>query len=261
MVRTVHNNFPFEGLLRQRKSLERWLCRLMGSRHIAISPSVQQNELSRFGNETTLCWNWFDTDRFRPPTPEERVAARAKLGIPPKYRAVVSVGNGSDVKNYRVILEALASLDDTNLHYYQVGNSHPDKVDQSLAKSLGVSSRVHFVGPQNDVLSWLWASDLYVMPSLFEGYGLAAVEAMAAGCDCLLSESPGLSDFRESELHVRWAQSDKDSFGQAMVVALETPIPSEQTLKTSNKVRSLFSVENRSKSYHDLWNEAKSEEF
>lgn len=258
MVRTVHNNFPFEGLLRRRKALERWLCRCMGSRHLAISPSVQKNELIRFRNPTTLCWNWFDTERFRPATREERESALEALGIPPGQRAIVSVGNGSDVKNYRVIIEALAAINDPHLHYYQVGNPHPDGVDQALAATLDVSSQVHFVGPQSDVLKWLWASDLYAMPSVFEGYGLAAVEGMAAGCDCLFSDSPGLSDFRGSDLHVRWSLSDRESFREALALALASPAAPEQSLTTSENVRSLFSVKNRSKAYYDIWNEARS---
>ena len=253
MLRTVHNNFPFTGGLRLRKNLERKLCRLMGSQHIAISPSVKANELSRFHNPCELCWNWFDAGGFRPPVNGERQAARDRLGIPQDRMAVISVGNGSDIKNYRAIVEALATLGKHKQHYYQIGNPHPQGLDEKLANELGVAEHVHFIGPRKDILDWLWACDLYLMPSIFEGYGLAAVEALAAGCECIFADCPGLADFKEIGIEAKWVPHTAEDFARAITASLAHPCEIMQLSNNSEISRSAFSVESRSHAYYDVW--------
>jgi glycosyltransferase involved in cell wall biosynthesis len=253
MLRTVHNNFPFGGLLRHRKTLERWLCRRMGLQHVSISSSVRDNERSRFRNPTELCWNWFDASRFRPPTEGEKLAARARLGIPADRRVLVSMGNGSDIKNYRAVVEAVAIIGDPSIHYYQVGNPHTGGVDAALARDLGIPGQVHFPGPTSAVLDWLWASDVYVMPSIFEGYGLAAVEALAAGCACVFADCPGLADFRAFEISAQWVHPEPTTFASAIAAALRRPLSPAEAAANSERVRSEFAVEHRAGKYHEMW--------
>ena len=253
MARTVHNNFPFTGVLRLRKAFERWLCCRMGSRHLAISPSVKSNELARFHNPTDLCWNWFDAERFRPPITGERSAARQRLGIPAGQKVLVTVGNGSDTKNYRVAVEALAALGDSEVHYYQIGNPHPQDLDRQVAVSLGVERQVHLIGPRKDILDWLWACDVYLMPSIFEGYGLAAVEALAAGCECVFAECPGLSDFQGMGIRAAWVSPTLASFHDAIARALQAPCEATQLRQNAEITRATFAVEPRCRAYFDQW--------
>ena len=255
MLRTVHNNFPFTGGLRLRKTLERKLCRLMGSRHVAISSSVRSNERLRFENPTELCWNWFDSSRYHSPTTAERAEARRRLGIPPEYKVLVSMGNGSDIKNYRVAVEAVAAIGDPLLHYYQVGNPHPGGVDAAVARDEGVSGQIHFPGATEAVMDWLWACDLYVMPSMFEGLSIAAAESLAAGCRCLFSNRPGLIDFKEFGIIGHWVEPEADSFTTAIKQEFLKSIAPDQLQKNSEIIRSFFSVQDRSLCYFKLWND------
>jgi glycosyltransferase involved in cell wall biosynthesis len=63
-----------------------------------------------------------------------------------------------------------------------------------LATKLNVTQRVHFHGVVSDVPAFLNDMDIYVQSSHVEGFGLAAVEAMAAGLPILSSDVPGLDD-------------------------------------------------------------------
>jgi glycosyltransferase involved in cell wall biosynthesis len=65
---------------------------------------------------------------------------------------------------------------------------------QALGTSLGIRERVHFLGRRPDVASLLKMADVYVQCSHFEGFGIAAVEAMATGLPVVASAVPGLSD-------------------------------------------------------------------
>jgi glycosyltransferase involved in cell wall biosynthesis len=253
MVRTVHNNFPFSGVLRWRKTLERALCRWMGCQYIAISSSVQENELKRFKNPSELCWNWFDSKGFRPPSPEEKIKARERLGIPTDQIALVSVGNGSDIKNYKVVIGSLVNFKKDNLHYYQVGNSHPADIDATEASDLKVGHRVSFVGSQKNVIEWLWASDIYVMPSFFEGFSIAALEALASGCDCLFADCPGLADFKSLNLIANWVSPDPDAFSTGIRRLLHEPTPNHALISNSTLTCELFDTSRRSQAYHNFW--------
>lgn len=253
MFRTVHNNFPFSGALRIRKAFERKLCRLMGSRHIAISPSVQANEQARFHNPSELCWNWFDADSFRPPGADERQAARRRLGIPEEQQVIVTVGNGSDIKNYRIVVESLAAIGNPRAHYYQIGNPHPEGVDERAARELAITAQVHLIGPRKDILDWLWACDVYLMPSIFEGYGLAAVEALASGCECIFADCPGLADFKEIGIHATWVPPTTEAFSSALSTILGRAGDAAQLEGNAEIARSAFAVETRSRAYYDLW--------
>lgn len=256
MFRTIHNNFPFRGALRIQKMIERSICRLLGSHQLAISQSVQENESINFKNPSTLCWNWFNTQSFRPPTNTEKREARTRLGISECSKVIVTVGNGSDIKNYVAVVEAVAALANPLVHYYQIGNPHPERTDETRSQQLGISKNVHFIGPRNDVLDWLWAADVYMMPSIFEGYGLAAVEGLAAGCACIFADCPGLSDFKDFEVDAVWCIPSSQHLANAIFEMLENP-RSETTLqRNSTIIRQAFEIEYRSKAYHRLWNEA-----
>jgi glycosyltransferase involved in cell wall biosynthesis len=253
IVRSIHNNFPFQGLLRVRKTLERAICRAAGCDFIAISTSVRDNERRRFLNPTELCWNWFDSTAFRPPSADEKREARQRLGIPASRVALVSVGNGSDVKNYKAVIKSLGLLHDRTLHYYQVGNPHPLGTDAFAARDAGVEDQVTFVGAQSNITDWLWACDIFVMPSIFEGYGLAAIEALASGCDCILADCPGLSDFRELKFRATWVSPDAPGFSAAIAGPRLGPAGGEVLAQNTRLAHELFNTQRRATAYAGVW--------
>lgn len=269
VVRTVHNSFPYSRRLRVQKICERALERLVGSRMIAISKSVFSNELERLWNRTTLCWNWFDDQRFRPPAEDEREAARRGLGLLGSDFVLVSVGNGNDIKNYPAIIEAIPLLR-RELHpertprasgasrilYLMVGNEHPSGIEREAAQKWGVMDSVRFCGPQRDVLPFLWAADAFLMPSKYEGFGLSAVEALATGIPCVFSDCPGLRDFRDFPFQINWSGCDALSIAAAVSPFMTQATSTFRLEDTAAAVRQEFGVERRSAEYTRIWNAA-----
>jgi glycosyltransferase involved in cell wall biosynthesis len=264
---TKHSSFPFQGFLRLRKSYERMVSRIFGCTQISISQTVHDNELLRFGNPTTLCWNWFDENKFRPPTEEERLTARRDLGITHDQIILLSVGNGSEVKNYESIISAIAlsreqssskTLDTQGmrLHYLMVGYEHPQTTERKTALNHGLSDSVTFCGPQQDVRQYLWAADIFLMPSRYEGFGIAAAEAMATGIPTILSDVPGLRDFKEFPLLIQWCTIDPDSIIAAIsrIIAVNPKFHRDE--KMAELVRNEFSCEKRAMGYFKLWDQS-----
>jgi glycosyltransferase EpsF len=65
---------------------------------------------------------------------------------------------------------------------------------EQLVSALGLTKRVKFAGVQKDVISYLDAMDCFLFPSIFEGLGLAAIEAQCMGLPVVASEIPGLRE-------------------------------------------------------------------
>lgn len=60
---------------------------------------------------------------------------------------------------------------------------------QELARTLGISAQVRFLGVRSDIPDLMQAMDVFVFPSLYEGLGIALVEAQAAGLPCVVSDT------------------------------------------------------------------------
>lgn len=215
VVRTVHNAFEFEGLLRVERTFQRALLRRLGVVHVAVSPSVAATERRRFANPARCIFNWFDTDRFHAPSPDERAAARAALDLPDRSFVAVSVGNCSGVKNHGAAIEALATLDDIDWCYLHAGIEADDR-ERRLVAQLAVADRVRFFGQVEDVATLLHAADCFVMPSLWEGLPIAALEALGCGLPSVLARVPGLSDLEPLVPHVWWVSPTPESVASAL---------------------------------------------
>jgi glycosyltransferase involved in cell wall biosynthesis len=216
LVRTVHNNFNFGGFLRVRRGMERRIAERLGVRFIAIAPGVEQTERRLYGTSPLLIPNWFDSAHFHPVTPEARAVARASFGIRSDEYVIVSVGNCSVVKNHAALIEALAQCMGFPWHYLHVGLEEPGAPERALAERRGISDRIRFIGAVDDVRPVLHAADLYVMPSHFEGLGIATLEALAVGLPALLTEVPGLVDFRQYLEDIHYCKPNADSIAVAL---------------------------------------------
>jgi glycosyltransferase involved in cell wall biosynthesis len=221
VVKTIHNNFEFKGGLRLRRAVQRRILHLLGIAHIAIGPSVQENELSNFGLKTHLVPNWYDDKRFLPVTDSARSQARSNLGILPHETVIVTVGNCSKIKNHESLLHALALLSKASRPIYlHVGNEEHGQPERKLANELGIGDCIRFMGSLTDIRPALEASDIFVMPSLFEGFSIAALEALAMGLPAIFTDVPGLRDFRADYNGICYASPDATSLRDALAELL-----------------------------------------
>lgn len=107
---------------------------------------------------------------------------------------LLSIGRLAAPKNYGTILKALALIKDLPWIYRIAGGGPDEAALRAQVEELGLTDRVQFLGHVEDVTSALLEADLFLMLSKWEGFGLAAVEAMNAGLPVVASNVPGLSD-------------------------------------------------------------------
>lgn len=115
---------------------------------------------------------------------------RSKLGIPENSFVVGHVGRFSLTKNHTFLLDVFTEIQkrQENAVLLLVGDGNLRASIEEKAKFLGLSEKVIFTGVRSDVPDLMQAMDVFVFPSLYEGLGIVAIEAQAAGLPCVLSE-------------------------------------------------------------------------
>lgn len=105
---------------------------------------------------------------------------------------IVAVGNIRAVKNYKYILEIFRHLKGKPFQLDIYGNGADKTEYQSMIDELGIA--VEFKGQSNELSKVLPQYDLFLMSSLFEGYPLSVIEAMASGLPVCISDIPVFRD-------------------------------------------------------------------
>src|SRR5512143_1968244 len=195
---------------------------------VAISPAVAE-ALVKGGVERkriAIIASGVDCERFRPPAASEREQARVALGLEPEEIAVGTLGALTPRKGHRFLIEAMAQACDRPLNR----GAAPTPIrcliagDGALAGELEeqirarqVDSSMRLIGPVGDPRALLWALDIFVMPSLQEGLGVAALEAMACGLPVIASAVGGLAQTVVSGVTgIQVAAGDAEALAQAI---------------------------------------------
>lgn len=197
-VYTFHNVFKCKKHTYPIHFLRRWLAKNVFSvRFQSISDSVYENEVSFFKNKTALVYNWYSNTRFYPQTSEdEKVSIRTSINLDKEDFVMITVGGCSDIKRHEEVIHAVAELkDEYSIKYLHLGDGCNRHKEEDLVRDLGLEKNVIFLGNVDNVRQFLVASDLYVMPSRFEGIPITTIEAMGTRIPCLLYDVPGLRDF------------------------------------------------------------------
>ncbi|WP_342044838.1 glycosyltransferase [Bacillus sp. OTU530] len=254
VIRTVHNVFSFNGLLRIRRTITRFLGRIIGVKHIAISQSVYENEKKMFYNTcNAIVNNWYDETIFNFTSEETKREARAKLGISLDEFCIVSVGNCNIVKNHMSILRALVELKKRNhkFVYLHVGKGALEGEEKEFTLKNDLQENVRFIGFENP-LTYLRAADLYIMPSLYEGVGIAALEAIGTGIPVLLTNVAGLKDFKEHAFdNVVYCELDNDSIKNGILDCIDSFKKEKYTnsSKQVEEVQKIYGIKQGVKGY------------
>jgi len=140
----------------------------------------------------SLIPNGLDVDFFRPPQPEERQALRARHGYGPDDIVVLYLGRLVFSKRADLLLRAFAGLGQKSAAKCIIVGDGPE-IDnlQTLAEKLGLGVQVRFMGPVDNVRDFYWSSDVFVIPSMYEGLSVGLLESMACSMAVLVTKCPG----------------------------------------------------------------------
>ena len=136
--------------------------------------------------------NAVDTDSFSPDRACEELRSRF---APQGELLLAHVSNFRPVKRTGDVLRIFAkAAKDLPARLLMIGDG-PDRVAaETLARELGIWERVHWLGIIDDTAPLLASSDLFLLPSENESFGLAALEAMACGLPVIATASGGMPE-------------------------------------------------------------------
>jgi glycosyltransferase involved in cell wall biosynthesis len=226
---TVHDlsflHFPDAYVPSLRRYLERVVPRSVAraDRVLADSESTRRDLIAYFGaspEKVQVLYSGVDA-RFCPDAePEEkaRVEARYGLGDQPY---VLSVGTLQPRKNYVRLIKAFANLQPANLQL-AIAGGRGWLYEDVLAEAEKHGDRVHVLGFVDDAdLPALFRNAvLFAFPSLYEGFGIPPLEAMACGIPVVCSNASSLPEVA-GDAALMVDPLDVDALARAMVRALE----------------------------------------
>ncbi|MCH8832422.1 MAG: glycosyltransferase family 4 protein [Chloroflexi bacterium] len=138
--------------------------------------------------------NGVDSSRYSPDNVAwYRAEVRGQLSLAPGCQVVLFLGGDWLRKGLAVAIEALSLLTGSEATLLVVGFGNITTY-RNLAKRYSIEDRVIFTGPTREGWKYYAASDVYLLPSLYEPFGLSILEAMATGLPVLVSRDSGAGE-------------------------------------------------------------------
>jgi len=181
-----------------KKRILRRIFHCWGKKNIAISEPVKEHlvkDLEVKKEDIRVIHNGIDIMKFIRPTDDARRTAKQRLGLG-SGPVVGIVARLSDVKGHRYLIEAmpevLARFPQAQLLIVGEGREKQGLI--KLVRRLNMAEKVFFIPAVPDTQEVLAAMDVFVLPSLKEGLGLALIEAMACGLAVVGSDIGGIKN-------------------------------------------------------------------
>ena len=167
------------------------LIRDCGLQLIALRDDMKRELDSRFHVDNTIVVkNGIDLVLFHS-SAENGLQKREELSITPSSFVVGHVGRFSEEKNHAFLLDVFKEVLNVNddSHLVLVGDGELEGQIREKIKQLGIDSKVTILSNRSDVPDLLNMMNVFVFPSLYEGLGMALVEAQAVGVRCVVSKN------------------------------------------------------------------------
>jgi N-acetyl-alpha-D-glucosaminyl L-malate synthase BshA len=159
----------------------------------AVSENLRAETYKSFTitKEIEVIYNFVDVTRFS----KKPIDAFRQVIAPNGEKIVVHASNFRKVKRVQDVVKIFAEVrSKMPAKLLMVGDGPERPSMEKLAKDLGVFDDVRFLGKQEQMEEILVVSDLFLLPSEYESFGLAALEAMAAGMPVISSNAGGLPE-------------------------------------------------------------------
>jgi glycogen(starch) synthase len=197
--------------------VERWMTN-RAEQVITCSAYMREHVSDIYGldeSKVTVIPNGIDPADLEPVADLGELRARF---AEPDQRLVLLVGRLVYEKGFQLALEALPGLIERvgDVRFLVAGSGTHEQELKAQAEALGLGPHGTFLGwIGDDVLHSLYRiADLTVVPSIYEPFGLVALEAMASGCPCLVADTGGLREVVTEDVGLRFRSRDPESLGE-----------------------------------------------
>ena len=186
IIAHTHNNGAVKDWKYYPKKFLRWIYRKGPTDFFACSEEAGKYT---FGSKNVrVIKNAIDTSKYIE-AKESRSAKREELGIDKNDFVIGNIGRLHHQKNQLFLLDIFAEIKKkkNNAKLLMVGNGPLKESILKKAKELKIEDNLFLLSNRKDIPEFLSTMDVFVLPSLFEGLGIVAIEAQAAGLPVILS--------------------------------------------------------------------------
>lgn len=163
---------------------------------IAVSNDTATSYRSYVGGRArvVIVPNAVDTESY--PASVDAPSLRQEIGLEPTDRVAIVVATFKRQKGHRHLVEALGEIADRepDLRVVLVGDGELRAEIEGMVHSLGLDDHFRFLGSRRDVPELLAISDVFVLPSLWEGLSVALLEAMSSDLPVVATDVSGTRD-------------------------------------------------------------------
>ena len=211
---------------------------------VALSPEVQKSIAAFYGlplEKIPIIYNGIDLSRCL----EKQDYALQNPAI------LTHIGRFNEQKNHEGLLHAFALIHKkhplTRLNL--LGDGELLEQTQALAKTLGLSDSVDFLGSQSNVYPYLQNSDLFLLPSRYEGMPMTLIEAMGTGLPIVASKVGGVPDMLEDGKSAILTDCNPEKVAQAACRILEDEALRKTLGRAAKAGSETFSAAHMAESY------------
>jgi len=220
----------------------------------AVSKSLKEDTLRLFNisKEIKVVYNFIDIDKYD--KENKRDCKRSALARP-EERILTHVSNFRPVKRTSDIIRIFDIVQRTvPSKLLMVGDGPEKRKAEVLAKELGIADKVIFLGNSTEVARILCYSDLFILPSKTESFGLAALEAMAAKTAVISTNAGGLPEVTvHGKTGFLSAIGDVEDMAENALKILKDDATLEQFKSNAQAHAKQFSLKNILPVYEDIY--------
>lgn len=163
---------------------------------IIANSNMVKNEIIQYykipPQKITVVYNGVDLNRFSLENKKKQKQIRKELNLPENAKLLLFVGTGFKRKGLDILIKALPFI---NEHVKVLIIGKGDKAEYiKTAKKLKVEDKVLFFSPQKEIEKFYAASDLFVLPTLYDPFSNATLEAMASGLPVITTKNNGAAE-------------------------------------------------------------------
>lgn len=233
-----------------------------GNKVIAISSQVMRHLINDFNvpkRDIALIHHGIDLGKIKKYSNDEINLFKRNIGIPENFIVVGTIARFSVVKGLEYLVKAaqLALKENDKIMFLFIGSGKEEPKLRQLTKDLGIQERVIFHSPVDNLSDYLCTMDIFVMPSVQEGLGLAILEAQARKVPVVASDVGGIPDIIEDSITGVLAQPRDESAISRSILKLIKDKSLYSMIKENayNKITKEFSLERMITETEDVYRE------
>ncbi|PID14461.1 glycosyl transferase family 1 [Sporosarcina sp. P34] len=232
-VVTVHGG-DLDKMAKKSERIAKFTKRILqeSSMVITVGEKLRNDVITDYGiapSKVEIMSMGVDTSVFKPMAQEE---VRLLLDVPLNERVVLFVGNVIEAKGVMELIDAFTQLQETydDLLLYIVGSQKDQRFTAEAKEKVGNNSGIRFKEPvsQTELAKWMSATDILVLPSYHEGFGLVALEALASGAKVVATNVGGLPYLLKDDVGTLVEPRNAQALAAGLEEALANEVTREQ---------------------------------